>query len=96
MEIESMSKRGVGRPFGRFEEAEDEQYPAGRWALHFDRFFFDKVFQLFHFNEGFVGLEDTNDLIIRSRTGVRFPLYKGFQATVQYNYDWDKSPKTGL
>ena len=78
-----------------YETGHDDSYPAGRWALDFDRYFFNKVIQLFHFHEGFVGLEDANNMIIRSRTGVRLPIYKNLKATAQYNYDWDKSPGPG-
>jgi putative salt-induced outer membrane protein YdiY len=78
-----------------YEEGEDNDYPAGRWAVNFDRYFFEKAFQFFHFHEGFVGLEDTDDLFIRSRTGIKLPIYKKFKATAQYNYDWEKSPKRG-
>jgi hypothetical protein len=36
-----------------------------------------------------------DDIFIRSRTGIRVPVYKNFNATLQYNYDWDKSPSFG-
>ena len=78
-----------------YETGQDDSYPAGRWALDFDRYFFNKVIQFFHFHEGFVGLEDADNMIIRSRTGVRLPLYKNLKVTAQYNYDWDKSPGPG-
>ena len=78
-----------------FDLAADEAYPAGRWSLNFERYLLDKAVQVFHFHEGFVSLEDTDDVFIRSRTGVRVPIYKNLKATAQYNYDWDKSPEPG-
>ncbi|NQT10284.1 MAG: DUF481 domain-containing protein [Desulfobacteraceae bacterium] len=36
-----------------------------------------------------------NDMFILSWTGLRFQLYKNFNMTTQYNYDWDKSPTPG-
>ena len=78
-----------------FDEAADDSYPGGRWAVNFDKYFWEKAFQFFHFHEGLFGLEDTGDIFIRSRTGVRVPLYKNIEATAQYHYDWDKSPKPG-
>ena len=57
--------------------------------------FYDKAFQLFHFHEGFVSLEDSDDLFVKSRTGVRIPLFKNINATIQYNVDWEKNPSPG-
>ncbi len=73
----------------------DEGYAAGRWAVNFEHWLFAKRTQFFHFHEGLVGLEDTNDVFISSRTGLRFPLLERFNATVQFNYDWDNSPPAG-
>ncbi|MBN1840710.1 MAG: DUF481 domain-containing protein [Deltaproteobacteria bacterium] len=77
------------------ENGQDRGYTAGRWAAAFDQYFFEKFVQFFHTHEGIVSLEDTDDLLIRTRTGLRFPLKKGFNATAQYNWDWDNSPATG-
>ncbi|MBW2351539.1 MAG: DUF481 domain-containing protein [Deltaproteobacteria bacterium] len=57
--------------------------------------FCGKTIQFFHFHEGLLGLEDTKDLIIRSRTGLRFPLRKNFLASAQFHYDLDNSPALG-
>jgi putative salt-induced outer membrane protein YdiY len=75
--------------------AEDKSYPAGRWAVNFDHYLFQKRLQFFHFHEGLLGLESSDDVFIRSQTGVRFPLHGNFNATAQLNYDWDKSPPPG-
>jgi putative salt-induced outer membrane protein YdiY len=73
-------------------DGEDNDYAAGRWAVKYDQYFFDTFVQLFHLHEGTVSLEDTKDIVIRTRTGLRLPLGKGFNTTVQYNWDWDNSP----
>ena len=75
-----------------YDEADDDNYSAGRWALKYDRFFFDKFLQFFHFQEGYVSLEDTSDILFRSRTGFRIPVYKSFNVTAQYNFDWNSDP----
>lgn len=75
-----------------FIEAEDENYPAGRWAVNFDHYLLQKRIQLFHGHEGLFGLESSDDVFIRSQTGLRFPFYENLNATMQLNYDWDKSP----
>jgi putative salt-induced outer membrane protein YdiY len=78
-----------------YDEAEDDNYTAGRWSLNYDRFFFEKFLQFFHFQEGYVSLEDTGDILFRSRTGFRIPVYKRFNLTAQYNFDWNSDPAPG-
>lgn len=74
--------------------AEDESYAAGRWAL-------DVTLPLasgasfFHNHTGLLSLEDSDDLLIQSRTGLRFSLFRSFIATAQVNFDWDNSPSPG-
>jgi len=78
-----------------FDEAEDNDYPAGRWALKFERYLFDKFLQLFHFHSAFMNITDTRDTFVRTRTGLRFPFYKGLNLTAQYEFDWDNSVPAG-
>lgn len=75
-----------------FDVAEDNDYSAGQWSVNYDQYFFEKFVQLFHVNTGFVSLEDANDWFLKTRTGLRFPVYKGLTATLQYNFDWDNQP----
>jgi putative salt-induced outer membrane protein YdiY len=75
--------------------APDESYSSGRWAINYDKYFYNKAFQFFHFHEGFVSLEDTEDMFIKSRTGIRVPIYKRLNASLQYNLDWERSPSPG-
>jgi putative salt-induced outer membrane protein YdiY len=75
-----------------FDVAEDNDYSAGQWTVNYDQYFFEKFVQLFHVNTGFISLEDANDWFLKTRTGLRFPLYKGLTATLQYNFDWDNQP----
>jgi putative salt-induced outer membrane protein YdiY len=78
-----------------YDEGEDNDYGAGRWAVNFDRYFFDKTFQLFHRHVGLVSLEDTSDIVVKTRTGIRFPFQKHLNLTAQYNWDWDDQPAEG-
>jgi putative salt-induced outer membrane protein YdiY len=75
-----------------FDLDEDNDYSAGQWEVKYDQYFFEKFVQLFHVNTGFISLEDSNDWFLKTRTGLRFPLYKGLTATFQYNFDWDNQP----
>jgi len=75
-----------------YDQSPDVNYSAGRWSLNYDRYFLDKTFQLFHFHELFVSLENSDDMFLRSKTGVRIPLKKNFLACFQVNFDWDNVP----
>lgn len=75
-----------------FFSAPDDDYPGGRWALQYDQFLFGRITQLFHQHEVTIGLKDIKDLLFTSATGLRFPLANNFNASLQYNYDWDNTP----
>ena len=72
--------------------AEDNDYPAGRWALNFDKLLFKKTTQFFHKHEILMGLEQVDDVSVLSQTGLRFPLIEKLNATFQVNWDWDNTP----
>lgn len=78
-----------------FIEAEDEDFSAGRWAVNFDQLLWKSPIRFFHNHEGLVSIEDSNDLIIRSRTGLRMPVYKGITSTFEVKWEWDNSPAEG-
>ncbi|MGD8892543.1 MAG: DUF481 domain-containing protein [Desulfobacterales bacterium] len=83
---------GLAKVDENFDVAKDDDYTAGQWSVNYDQYFFKKFVQLFHVNTGFVSLEDADDWFYRTRTGLRFPVYKGLTATLQYNYDYDHQP----
>ena len=78
-----------------FEQAEDDSYPAARWSLNYDHFLYPKRLQFFHFHEGLLGLQDTSDIIIFTRTGLRASLIESFIATAEVDVDWDNTPSPG-
>jgi putative salt-induced outer membrane protein YdiY len=75
--------------------ADDNDYTAGRWGLNFDHNFWEDHLQFFHVDQGFISIEDSDDLSIKSQTGFRIPFYKRFNSTIQFNWDWDKTPSPG-
>jgi putative salt-induced outer membrane protein YdiY len=77
-----------------FYVAKDNDYSAGQWSVNYDQYFFDKFVQLFHTNNGYISLKNASDWFVKTRTGLRFPLYKGLTATLQYNFDWDNQPSS--
>ena len=78
------------------EDFPDKDYSAIHSAMNFDYFLHKKIVQFFHWNEVFLNTEDTEDIWLRTRTGLRFSLHKGFTWTMQYNFDWDADPAPGL
>jgi putative salt-induced outer membrane protein YdiY len=75
-----------------FIEDEDDDYSAGQWFIDYDQFFFNKFVQLFHRQIGFVKIAETDKWLVKTRQGLRFPIYKGFTTTLQYNYDYNNEP----
>ena len=75
--------------------AQDDAYPAARWAVKFDHRLFNTKYQFFHTHEAYVGLDDARKIFVRSQTGLRVPLMDKLNATAQYNVDWDNTPTPG-
>lgn len=75
-----------------YDNAEDEDSISGRWAVKFDRFFFEKLFQYYFSNEGFVSASDTSDVFMFTKTGLQFPMYSGFFLNAGFEWDWDNMP----
>ncbi len=75
-----------------YDEADDEDYAAGRWAVKFHRFFFDKLFQYYLAHEGYISLSDTKDVFTLTRTGLRFPIRAGLFLSAGLEWDWDNMP----
>ena len=73
----------------------DRDYFAARWALDFDYWIWRQVAQFFHRDSIFARVDDPEQYFYRTRTGLLFPLGKGFTASLQYNYDWDNDPNPG-
>ncbi|MFC1888929.1 YdiY family protein [Thermodesulfobacteriota bacterium] len=75
-----------------FMTALDEKQAAGRWSVNAIYNILPGRIELFHFHEGFLGLEDTEDLYLRTEQGIRLTLLKNFFTTFQANITYDKTP----
>jgi putative salt-induced outer membrane protein YdiY len=76
-----------------FDEGEDQDYAAARWALRADHFLWSAwKLQAFHNHSLNWSLEDSSDYLFRSQTGLRIPIMDRLQATAQFNFDRDNSP----
>lgn len=74
---------------------EDDGYPGLRWALRYDQLFFGGKTKFFHEHEVLVGLKEINQTLLFSKTGFRFPLLFDFNASAQFNFNWDSTPAEG-
>jgi putative salt-induced outer membrane protein YdiY len=72
-----------------------EEYPAFGWGLKLGFSPWGPRLQLFHEQEGFWNLEDTDVVTLRSKTGLRLPLVERLGATAQVNVDWESEPVPG-
>lgn len=74
---------------------EDQNYAGFTWGIDYDRYFLDERVQFFHWQRGIWSLSDTEDIMIYTRTGFRFPLVKGLSAAFQYNWELDNAVPPG-
>lgn len=82
---------GLGYIDENFIVAEDQSFIGLRWAIDYQQQLWDGLW-FFHYDEGLLGLEDTDDLTIRSRTGLRMNLTDRLIARLQTTIDWNRSP----
>lgn len=79
-----------------FEGQPDDESVAGRWAVNFEHYVWDRYAQLFHDHDGTVNADDTSDVFIDSSTGVRVFVHDGLNVTAQVDLDWDNKPAPGV
>lgn len=75
--------------------APDDDYMAGRWGVNFTHLTGKADIEFFHNHHGFIGLEDNDNMIVRTLTGFRMPLYKRFISSLKVKWDWEKDPAPG-
>lgn len=78
-----------------FRTVEDEEYPAASWALNFKKALFQEKASFFHKHGLNIGLEDTEDIIFTTQTGIRVPFIDQFNTTFEVDWGWDNSPAEG-
>ena len=78
-----------------FGNVDNREYFSGYWVLDFDMWFFEKTFQVFHHDDFLYDFEISSNWIVRTRTGIRFPLVSHLFTSFQFNYDFDNQPADG-
>jgi hypothetical protein len=72
-----------------------EEYPAAGWGIKARFRPRGPKLELFHEQDGFWNLEDTDAVVLRSKTGLRMPLIARINASAQLNVDWERRPAPG-
>lgn len=77
-----------------FNDAEDERYASGRWALKYDQLVFQNI-KFFHQHEVLFSLEEIANTLAFTKTGLRVPIAENLNASTQLNVDYANQPATG-
>lgn len=77
-----------------FDEAEDDRYASGRWALKYDQLIFQSI-KFFHQHEVLFSLEDIANTLAFTKTGLRVPIANNLNASTQLNIDYANQPAEG-
>lgn len=72
-----------------FEDQSDNNYWGAGWAVNFDKYLFADIMQFYHRHWGVWNLEETDDVVLDSWTGLRFPLLAGFVASTELRAEYD-------
>ena len=94
-ELQFYTEAGLSYVNENFGNAADEEYVSGRWAMKLDWPIVPGRVIVFHYHEGYPGLERSDDLFILTEQGVRLTLVENFFAAAQVNWQWDNTPAAG-
>jgi len=72
-----------------YETADDDQYWSLGWQVDFDWFLIPDRVQFYHRQNGLQDVSDTDNLVIDSWTGFRFPLVMGIVASTEAEIEYD-------
>lgn len=78
-----------------FDTAPDDSYAGLTWGLNWEQKLLDGLLDFFHRHRGIKGLDTGDNILISAQTGVRFPLAAGFNATAEYDIEFDNTPPAG-
>ena len=93
-EINLSVEGGLAQIYKDFINAGDDDFLAGTWAVNYDQYFYDEFVQLYHRHSGRVNLEDSDKYILKSWSGLRFPLNYGFSISGEVQADYDNQPSS--
>lgn len=74
---------------------EDDSYPALGWGVKYSQWVFGRRAEVFHEQEGFFNLTETDDITLRTSSGLRVPLTNALNTTLQLKVDFEGDPSPG-
>ena len=86
---------GIGYTSEDYDQAEDRDFLTGRWKVNYFYWLLPDRLKLFHNHTGLVNLNDVGDILFRSHTGLKLPVYNGFDFLAQIDWDHDTRPAAG-
>lgn len=73
----------------------DARFPGARLGLKYEQAFWQKRLVLYHGSDLLLSLDDAEDYLLQTRTGVRLPVGNGLSLATQLNADYDAEPAAG-
>ncbi len=89
-------KAGPEYIYEEFENGDSESDLAASWALDYDQKLFEETVQVFHKHEIAAPFTDANAFLLESESGIRMPVSKILDASLQIDFDWDNDPAEGV
>ncbi|MFN2328729.1 MAG: YdiY family protein [Chromatocurvus sp.] len=78
----------------QFDVQSSEEFVALQLGADYEHRWFDWL-QFFHSLQTLTSLESVDDFVLRTRTGLRYPIGDNFVASLQVNVDYDNTPSEG-
>ncbi|MCZ6831590.1 MAG: DUF481 domain-containing protein [Gammaproteobacteria bacterium] len=73
----------------RFDVGENNSYPGSNWALHLTSNYFGGSSNFYIDHDGILNFEETDALILNTTIGIKFKVYGGVEAGVEFKYEYD-------
>ncbi len=89
-------KAGPEYIYEKFDSGDSESDIAASWALDYDQKLFEDMVQVFHKHEIAAPFADTGAFLLESESGIRMPVGKILDASLQVDFDWDNDPAPGV
>jgi len=86
------AEAGVAYTIEDYGEGTDREFIAGKWAIDFNYWLLKDRLQFFHKHNGLISFQDFSDVLVKTSTGFKFPVYEGFELLTQFDFDYDAVP----
>ncbi len=89
------AEAGIAYTVEDFEDGTDREFIAGLWGLDYHYWILENRLQFFHDQSGIISFEDFSDVLVQTRTGIKVPIFQGFELRIQFDLDYDTKPAEG-